>query len=219
MNCAIKAWALGALALSSSAVAGTRVSTTLVLPDVPHVVSGELDLLLGSSFAIGVNAGGFGTTFNTSAGPTPVSISAFNARARWFPFSGTFFLGLAAGTQKAMASATPSFTVTDANSGQSITVPTAASATINSPYLSPHLGWFVVTSSGFTWGFELGAQVPFNSRSNIQLDITDPAYAPLETQVKATTSYQSIEADIRKTANQLGNQLLPYAAFRIGWTF
>jgi hypothetical protein len=204
--------------MSSTAHALPRVAATVGL-EFPHLLAGELDFIYNPRWTLGVNLGGFAYTFNTTQGPIPFSMAAGTIKVRWAPFQGTFFLALGGGLQKLGASGSRTFTVTDSTSGQSVNIPASASLDINSPYIAPHLGWFVASRVGFTFGFEAGLQIPFKSSSDIELEITDAAQSQYLQLIQATQEYQAVRTEIQDAIGKFANIVLPYAAIRIGWTF
>lgn len=210
---------LSASIAPQAACAMPRVGLTVAIPDIPHIVSGEVDLIFNPMFTLGFNFGGFAYTFATQPNSTPVSILDGNIRARWHPFSGVFFLGLIGGLQRVAGSQSGNYTITDPVLGTPVAIPASGGVSILSPHLTPHLGWIFTTNSGFTFGIELGVQVPVRSTSSVSISIDDPAYTPYVELVQATQSYKDAQAQIEDTASKIGNIPLPYFVLRWGWTF
>jgi hypothetical protein len=207
-----------ALAVGQTAQARPKVGVTAGL-EFPHILTGQVDLNYNPRWTIGFNLGGFAYTVQASSGAIPLSMAAGNVHARWAPFHGTFFLGLAAGVQKVGASVSKSYSVTDSSSGSSIAVPALAALNVTSPFITPHLGWYVATRWGFTFGIEGGLQIPINTSSDIDLEITDATQAQYLDLIKSSQPYQDAETNIENEIGKYLNIKLPYAAIRLGWTF
>lgn len=201
------------------AQARPRVALTAAIPDIPHVISGEVGLLFNDVWSLGFSAGGFSHTFTTTQGPAPVSIAAGALRLRWCPFKGSFFLGAFGGFQKLGGSISKTYTITDSTSGLSLPVPARAELALSNPYLTPHLGWMFITKIGFTFGMEFGVQVPLSSSSTLDIGIDDPSLTGFADVVKALPAYQDAQAQIEDQVSKYGNIVLPYFALRLGWTF
>jgi hypothetical protein len=83
-------------------------------------------------------------------GSAKLQLRAFQGIARWFPFSGSFFIGSGIGYQTFRASLT--------NTDQGNTLVTTAD--LSGVFVSPQLGWLFVWQSGFALGLTFGAQIP-----------------------------------------------------------
>lgn len=206
------------LAVSPKALARPKVGVTAGL-EIPHILTGQIDLNYNPRWTIGFNLGGFAYTYNSTSGPIPFSMAAGNVHARWAPFNGTFFLALATGIQKVGASVSKTYTVTDAATATSVDIPASAALNITSPFITPHLGWYVVTRWGFTFGLEGGVQIPISTSSEIDLEIEDEAQGQFLETIKTSQPYLDAKASIEAEVAKYANILLPYLAIRIGWTF
>jgi len=209
---------LGFLALmpNSRAQALERLAITIG-PDIPHILTGEVALIYTPRWTIAVRGGGFAYTFQSDSYAIPASVAAGDLRLRYFPFNGSFFVGLAGGLQNLAGSTTQTYNVTV--QGQNLAIPASASASVLTPYVTPHLGWFVVTRSGFTFGFEAGVQFAFNSTSNLNLSISDPTQSQYLSYLQALPQYQQVQSDVQGDIDKYANHWLPYTSIRLGWTF
>lgn len=101
-----------------------------------------------------------------------------------FPFRGSFFLGTAVGLMSLSASA-----ATQAG---------AVTLDVTSIYVTPRLGWLATWDSGFTLGFDMGAQVPLTSA----VGVTGPSQAA---------------SNLESVSRLLATTPLPTVALRLGW--
>lgn len=101
-----------------------------------------------------------------------------------FPFGGSFFLG-AAGGHLSLAASAPT------KAGQ-------VSFDISSLYLTPHLGWLSTWDSGFSIGFDVGAQLP------ISASVT-------------TTGPDKAAANADSLVRALATLPLPTVSLKLGW--
>ncbi len=204
--------ALGADSLFSD----WRIGPNFVV-GAPHPLHLDLDFRSTKadlSFAVG--GGYLPIQFNVDGADGPVKFSMLNydARGRWHPFHGSFFLGAAIGRQVIKTKANTDFTVATEK------VPTELRIDLNNLYVTPHMGWMWIFGSGFTFGFEFGAQVPLTSRSTADIALTNPAQNALLDMVKQTPEYIQLKTDVEDTSNRIGKQVFPYVAvLRIGWHF
>jgi hypothetical protein len=83
-------------------------------------------------------------------GSAKLQLRAFQGIARWFPFSGSFFIGAGLGYQTFRASLSKTV--------ENHTLETTAD--LSGVFVSPQLGWLFVWQSGFALGLTFGAQIP-----------------------------------------------------------
>ena len=141
-------------------------------------------------------------------------LNSWDVRLRAFPFEGAFYLGVAYGKQTVTASKDTAVIV----SGSSYA--TTVSGEINNSFVAPHLGWRFVWKSGFFYGIDLGWQ--FQSGTTTDISYTVPSNVPtaIVNQIVQQPTYLNTLADVKDTANKLGNQGLPLLTLiQIGWLF
>ncbi len=183
---------------------------------IPHPWNLAADLRIPERFSVGAGFGTLSYTFNDLIQGTPLKLGIFNfeLRGRWHPFKGAFFLGCALGRQRLEAEATESISVA------TLSVPTKIAITQWSTYVTPHIGWMWILDSHLTFGFELGAQLPFVSTTSVSVSVTDAALQDLLSQVQATAEYQDLNNQVNERANQGGSQALPFITLlRVGYAF
>jgi hypothetical protein len=114
-----------------------------------------------------------------------VDADAWDLEARVFPFSGAFFLGAAVGDQHVALG------VKDSTGRSALDVRTR--------YATPRLGWLGIWGPGFSFAFDLGAQLP------------------LRTQIAATGA--GSQSGVLATASQYARVPQPSMNLRVGWMF
>ncbi len=126
--------------------------------------------------------------------------SAFDARLRWFPFNGAFFLGATLGFQN--------LTGTGSISGSSAT----STIDVKTTFWTPTLGWRWAWESGFVMGLDFGWQMAVSSTSTFSTNASAI--------VQATSEYQNTKTDVEKVGKDLGNTALPsITLIHIGYMF
>lgn len=123
-------------------------------------------------------------------------INAYDARLRWFPFRGSFFIGAAYGKQKLSGSKSQTVNVSG------VSVPATVGMDIDTTYIAPQLGWRWEWESGFVVGIDFGWQFVTTSGSTLTTNITDPTITSLP-------DYQKIVSDVNDVGNKIGKQGLP----------
>jgi hypothetical protein len=148
-----------------------------------------------------------------------VKLDSWDVRARWFPFRGSFFLGAAYGKQKLTGTKKQSIST---NVAQYPTVDIEGKVELETPYLSPHLGWRWVAKSGFFYGLELGWQFALNASTTVSTDKDDffnTQIRPYDT-TNAAADYDKLRADVVDEGNKIGKIGLPHITLiQIGWYF
>jgi hypothetical protein len=182
------------------------------------VLTGEIALIYSPRWTLALSGGGFAYTFQSNGTPIPASIAAGDIRVRYFPFQGSFFLGLTGGVQNLAVSASQTFNV-DLGGGQTAAVPASASVAVFSPYITPHLGWFVVTRWGFTFGLEGGVQFATSATSTVNISTSDPTLSQYLSLVQQLPAYQQIQGTVQDDINKYATHWLPYTSIRLGWAF
>lgn len=198
-------------ASSGSSSSSQGVDLAINFPHIYNITYESLHKANNWSWGAGI---GVIPTINFNSGSSRVGVSSFNfdARGRWHPFSGGFFLGAALGFQNVKGSSTQNIDV----SGQ--LVPTLVAVSINNLYLTPHIGWLWEIGP-VLFGLEFGKQLGFGGASKIDLSITDPALQSFLTQVQATSQYQTFQREVEDGFSKLGNAQIEYVALRLGFTF
>ncbi|MGK5090017.1 hypothetical protein WDW86_20900 [Bdellovibrionota bacterium FG-2] len=180
----------------------------------PHPLTFSLNTKLNPTFGVDGTYGYFGLSLNN----IKVSTSNFEARGRWHPFDGSFFLGAAVGRHSISASQTQDITI--ASSGVSVAIPTKVGASITALYVTPQIGWLIVFGSGFTLGWDLGAVIPVSPSTTIDVEVGDATLNSFLTMVKQTSDYAVVEKTVQDKGNEYGKFPLPYlTVLRLGWMF
>jgi hypothetical protein len=129
---------------------------------------------------------GLGTSMLGFAGVNGGQLSSWSAEAKLMlhPFQGSFFLGASVGHMELSAAARTSAGPVDVN--------------VATEYVAPRLGWLATWDSGFTLGFDVGAQIPLGP----EVTATAPS--------KSQTTVESL-------SRSLAALPLPTLGFRLGW--
>jgi hypothetical protein len=119
----------------------------------PRPVGIEAMLKISGVFALGVE---YGTLPSTTISGVNVHLNAWAADARVFPLRGPFFFGARLGRQHASTDATVSYL------GHSY----SGSATTDTTFVNPRLGFLWTWDSGITLGMDAGLQIPLSHTSS-----------------------------------------------------
>jgi hypothetical protein len=153
----------------------------------PRPVGVEAMLKIGRYFAVGAE---YGTLPTMTVSGVNVHLHAFAADARVFPLGGPFFLGARLGRQHASTDATITY-LSRSYSG---------SATTDTTFVNPRLGFLWTFDSGFSVGMDAGLQIPISHTSST----TAPSGFALPSGATATTDYLGTRILPTITLLQLG---------------
>ncbi|MEW6055468.1 MAG: hypothetical protein AB1540_02555 [Bdellovibrionota bacterium] len=132
-----------------------------------------------------------------------INTKAFDARVRWFPFRGAFFVGMAFGTQ----------TISAKKSAEIQSIKVNAEVEVQSSFYTPHVGWRWVWPSGYFMGVDLGWQLASGAETTLTTDVRNVL-------LLATPQYGQLEKDVKDLGNQYGNKPLPmFTLIHFGWLF
>ena len=183
-----------------------------------HGVAGPLTFgpsltLLGLTrpFAVGLEskyldiwglAGFYGFLPEITVSNVKVKYSSWDARFRYYLFRGSFFVGAAVGGQNIKA--TKSTTISG--------VPVTANLTMDSMFVTPHVGWHWIWKSGFFMGIDLGVQLSVSRTTSVSSDAAAP--------IQALQQYQDLSNDVTSNAEKLGKKPLPMLTLlKVGFLF
>lgn len=146
------------------------------------------------------------SSFSLKQGTAPeikASLSQIKLVARYHPWAGAFFAGVHLGAQ------TTTFEGTDVYLGQQLT----AKFEIKNNFVTPHIGWQWIFSSGFMYGLELGAQINTGAKT----DFTDPT---TNAAILNDASYQADKKKVEDEGKKFGSSTIPHLVlFRFGYLF
>jgi len=181
----------------------------------PFLLNYSLDATWDKKLGFSFSGGRFHTELDKN---TEIEIFNWDARVRWFPFQGSFFLGAAYGNQ-GIVGKTKQDLKFKTSDGPEMKIPTSIRLELNTNYLTPHLGWFATWNTGFTIGTEFGYQMPLGSKAKTQTAFDDVS-SDAETSVKNSEEYKKAVKDLEEGAEAFGKNAVPYLnLFRIGWLF
>ncbi|WP_155722470.1 hypothetical protein [Bdellovibrio bacteriovorus] len=171
---------------------------------LPHGLNGGIEFLDQSkTWSVALDIGGFSfKPKDEENDKEEISLGSLAIEGRYHPFTSSFYIAGALGTQGVEAKKTASY------SGQSVT----PKVKIGNTFLTPKVGWFWQFNSGLNFGVELGAQIPLSKKVDVEDGTTDPV-------IINDPEYISNKQDVVDIAEKLGEQVLPHAAVRIGYAF
>lgn len=177
------------------------IGPSMTLLGFPHPLQLGIEGKVRDRFGFALNYG-FIPDINIS--DAKARIQALDARVRWFPFHGAFFVGMAFGTQ----------TVTAQKSETIQGVNATATVDITSAFYTPQAGWRWVWPTGFFMGVDVGWQINSGANTNVSTDIRNNVL------LLATPQYAQLESDVKKVGNDFGNRAIPNLTFlKFGWLF
>lgn len=175
----------------------------------PHILDYGIDWRLSDQLGFAVD---FGKT-SVDLLSVAASLRNFDARVRFFPFSGSFNVAAAFGHQKFDVSLTKTYEVTGYGDQEA-----TLKMNVSSTYVVPMFGWaWGAETAGFNWGVDFGVLVPLSPTADYNITMDNDA---AEAALKETDDYKDQKAKIDKAAKWLGKQSIPYSAFfRLGYLF
>ncbi len=217
------AWAEGEESSGGSRYEKFGIGPSLVI-GVPHPINLAVDARLHPLWSVGVGGGYFPLKVPIGGNSVKLTLINYEARGRWHPFSGAFFLGTAFGQQRLSVQTSKSLSTSVTVSG--VAVPVTANvdvlAKIKGLYATPHIGWMWIFDSGFLIGLELGAQIGFASKTTVDIGIkaSDPRLDPYIGLVRDQKTYKDAVQQIQDMGKKIGNMPLPFLSLlRLGWMF
>lgn len=178
------------VAAVAARAAQSRIGLLVGMAGAQQPVHAELAARLRGWATVGLGFGvlpsALGAAILSAANVQGGKLSSWSleSAAQLFPFRGSFFLGTAVGLMSLSASA-----ATQAG---------AVTLDVTSIYVTPRLGWLASWDSGFTLGFDVGAQVPLTS----SVGVTGPSQAA---------------SNLESVSRLLATTPLPTVALRLGW--
>jgi hypothetical protein len=151
------------------------------------------------SWSFGLATGGFsGKTTDVD-----YKLNQTAVYARWFPWQGSFYVGLMAGTQKTVITAKQTVSGFEAQ----------AELEVKNSFATPNIGWMWISPSGFSWGFEIGAQVQSGATTTLTPN-TDAAA------ILNDPEYIKAAKDATDAGDTFGKSTLPHITLlKIGYVF
>ncbi|NDG85736.1 MAG: hypothetical protein EBX52_11970, partial [Proteobacteria bacterium] len=134
---------------------------------------------------------------------TRLQLKGWDLRLKFFPFKGSFFIGVAYGNQQFIGS-------TSADIQGS---PTTISISQDNTFFAPHIGWIWGSGFGFFTGMDLGVQLSMSRKTTVTTDQTNPV-------ITGSAEYQSQQKKITDLADLIGKTPLPmFGILKFGFFF
>ncbi len=190
-----------------------RIGPTVQI-GVPHPLTYGVEAMVADVVSLGFSTGKYHVKLNSKGA---LDITSWDAFARWHPFAGSFFLGVAYGHQDLSGTYKDDVTIT--SGAASATMPAEVDVDVKGSYFSPRLGWFAVYNSGLVLGFELGAQIPVSPSVKVEEVVTGISPAQ-QAAIEGTQDYKDLHKKADDAARIIGKKTLPYVSLlKIGWMF
>jgi len=182
---------------------------------MPSILSFAGEIRLTRYFGAGVRVGLIPTVHFAYYGQATVSYQDYGAYAHLHPFGGGFLLGAELGYASVKAHYAGSYdTSRYAALGAPSSITTVNDGSVQTLVVTPELGYIYTWRAGFTFGFDVGAQIPAASShikftqhvvaAGLPSDLLAPYLAPDQEKV-------------RQTLAKVGQTVLPAFHLRIGW--
>ncbi len=176
-------------------------------------VAGEIRLT--RYFGAGVRFGFIPDMHFSYYGQATVSYQDYGLYAHLHPFGGGFLLGAELGYAHADGSYAASYNVSElAAVGGPSNVAMTTKGSVQTLILTPEIGYVFTWRAGFTFGFDVGAQIPI-APSSVSLD--DHVTAGGIPQSYIDGYLDTDRRKVRDTLAKVGQTVLPAFHFRIGW--
>lgn len=172
---------------------------------IPHPINYGIEVGYKKHMSFGFQTG----DFDLDVSNVKIGMSNWDLRARWHPFQGSFFAGLAYGNQTLSIESDQSIEASGAK------YKTTMALDVDTVYTTPHIGWIDATESGFLYGFEIGFQLANSSKAK-DLKVTTEAGAP---DVTGLDEYKKLKKDVEDAGETFGKKSLPHLGFKFGWMF
>jgi hypothetical protein len=137
------------VAASGAPPSRRRVGFTLGIVSLPRPIELEATFRALPTLAVSAQYSML-PDLTAPGGSASLRLRAYQGVARWFPFSGSFFVGSGLGFQTFRASLTKTV-----DNGTLVTT-----VDLSGVFVSPQLGWLFVWRSGFALGLNVGVQIP-----------------------------------------------------------
>jgi hypothetical protein len=175
--------------------------------------SGEIRLT--RYFGAGVSFGFIPDMHFSYYGQATVSYQDYGIYAHLHPFGGGFLLGAEVGYAHANGSYTASYNVSQlAALGGPSSIDMTTTGSVQTLILTPEIGYVFTWPAGFTFGFDVGAQIPIAPSS---VSLQDHVVAGGVPQSYIDSYLDSDRKKVRDTLEKVGQTVLPAFHLRIGW--
>ena len=193
---------------------------------LPALVSFGATLKLTRYLGAGVNVGLIPTMKISFYGDATLSYQEYDAYARVYPFGGGLFLGAGIGYATVKGTYTENFDLSGYQSPvPGVSLPADAlyrsEGSVKTMVVTPQLGVFHSFDSGFSLGFDIGAQVPV---APSQIAFSSSVEANLDPRIPASLRQQLYDEyvgpanhRVEQTLEKVGRSIIPTFNIRIGW--
>jgi len=167
-------------------------------------------------FGAGLNVGLIPAIKLSLYGDAELSYQEYDLYGRLFPFGGSLMVGAGVGYANIKGSFSSAYDVSAfQNRAPSLPNPLAVSSvgSVRTLVLTPTIGLLHTFASGFTFGVDLGAQIPI-APSTTKFQTTVPSVVPQPVIDKYVTPN---DKKVQDTLDTVGRTILPTLNLRVGW--
>jgi len=192
----------------------------LVGVGLPGVLTFGGILKLTRFFGAGINVGIIPTAQISFYGDATLAYQEYDVYGHIFPFGGGFFLGAGVGYMHAQGSLAETWDLSAFQIPPGLLPPGymlpasleyTSGGSVRAMVLTPQIGYLHTFGSGFSVGFDIGAQIPIApSEISVESSVKPQELAQLP-------EFQQTEQAVRDTLEKVGATPLPTINFRIGW--
>jgi hypothetical protein len=182
---------------------------------LPSLFAFSGEIRLTRYFGAGVRFGFIPDLHFSYYGQATVSYQDYGIYAHLHPFGGGFLLGAEVGYAHADGSYTASYNVSElAALGGPSSIDMKTKGSVQTLIMTPEIGYVYTWRAGFTFGFDVGAQIPI-APSNVSLQ--DHVVAGGIPQSYVDGYLDSDRKKVHDTLAKVGQTVLPAFHIRIGW--
>ena len=193
---------------------------------LPSLLNFGVAVKLTRYVGAGINIGIIPKVKISYYGQATLAYQEYDVYARVYPFGGAVFLGTGIGYEAAQGTLATTVDLTPYQQGLPAgllpnSVDYASQGSVKTLVLTPQIGIFHTFGSGFSWGFDVGLQVPI-APSQVTLKsqvnfLADPQI-PEATRQQLNNQYVKPTDDkVRGTLETIGRTTIPTFNVRIGW--
>ena len=193
---------------------------------LPSLLNFGVAVKLTRYVGAGINIGIIPTLKISYYGQATLAYQEYDVYARVYPFGGAVFLGTGIGYEAVQGTLVTTVDLTSYQQGLPAgllpnSVDYASQGSVKTLVLTPQIGIFHTFGSGFSWGFDVGLQVPI---APSQVTLKSQVTLPADPQIPEATRQQLINQYVKPTDDQvrgtletIGRTITPTFNVRIGW--
>jgi hypothetical protein len=175
--------------------------------EIPSFLHYSLETRFLRYFGVSV---GFGS-FNRVVDKISLNSRHWDIRARYFPFSGSLYLGAAFGVSKLKASIFEKISLSELSTDSKV------SGGFSRVTVTPMFGWHWIWDSGFNVNLSAGWQMALSNKSSVNAEL----YGLTKEQSEGVKNSETYQRNLKKVKEDVVDRLsgmpLPHLGLGIGW--